>query len=139
MRVFNILFPNRPRSFRYRRPVLSILRALHILCTGILIGGHVFDQPQAAIEPWLFGSVFSGLAIFAVDLHASLTILFEIRGLLLLVKLALLLLIPLYWQLRIPILITVLFIGAIGSHMPKHWRHKVLFFERHIVPDERSG
>jgi len=112
---------------------------LHILCTGILLGGHVFEQPQSVIEPWLYASVFSGLAIFITDLHASMTVLFEVRGLMLIIKLALLLLIPLFWPLRIPILVAVLFIGAIGSHMPKHWRHKVLLFEKHIVPDERSG
>ena len=139
MRTFRTLFPNQPRSFPYRRAVLSILRALHILTTGILLGGHIFNQPEQLIEPWLYLAVFSGLAIFATDLHASVAVLFELRGLLLLSKIILLLSIPLFWHLRIPILITVLFIGAIGSHMPKHWRHKVIFFERHIVPDERSG
>ena len=139
MRTFPILFPKQPRSFPYRRALLSILRALHILSTGILVGGHVFNQPEHVIEPWLYASVFTGLAIFATDLHASMAVLFEVRGVLLVIKIILLLLIPMFWQLRIPLLITVLFIGAIGSHMPKHWRHKVLFFERHIVPDERSG
>lgn len=115
------------------------MRALHILCTGVLVGGHLFDQPVAVVEPWLYASVFTGLMLFALDLHASMAVLFELRGLLLLIKVVLLLLIPVFWQLRIPILITVLFIGAIGSHMPKRWRHKVLFLERHIVPDERSG
>ena len=91
------------------------------------------------IEPWLYASVFSGLAIFITDLHASMAVLFELRGLLLLIKVVLLLLIPMFWSMRLALLVTVLFIGAIGSHMPKHWRHKVLFFERHIVPDERSG
>ena len=139
LRTFNILFPGQPRNFRYRRAILSVLRALHILCTGVLIGGHIFNQSPEVIEPWLYASVLSGLAIFATDLHASMAVLFELRGLLLLLKIALLLLIPLFWQLRIPLLITVLFIGAVGSHMPKHWRHKVLLFEKRIIPDERSG
>ena len=139
MRTFRTLFPNQPRSFPYRRAVLSILRALHILCTGVLVGGYLFNQTVAVVEPWLYASVTTGLMLFALDLHASMAVLFELRGLLLLVKVILLLLIPVFWQQRIPILITVLFIGAVGSHMPKRHRHKVLLFSKRIIPDERSG
>jgi len=115
------------------------MRALHILATGVLLGGYMFQQPIAVLEPWLMASVITGLLMFAIDLHASMAVLFEVRGLLLFIKIALLLLIPVYEGLIMPILISVLFIGVIGSHMPKRLRHKVLFFKKFIVPDERSG
>ena len=77
--------------------------------------------------------------LFIIDLHASMAVLFEVRGCLLYLKLILLLMLPIFEELSIPILIAVLFIGAIGSHMPKRHRHKLLLFEKFIVPDERSG
>jgi len=117
----------------------NLIRALHILATGVLLGGYIFLQPAIALEPWLLASVITGLLLLAIDLHASMAVLLEVRGLLLLIKLALLLLLPIFEQLSIPLLIIVLFIGAIGSHMTKRYRHKVLLFEKFIVPDERGG
>ena len=117
----------------------NLIRALHILATGVLLGGYIFLQSTTALEPWLLASVITGLLLLAIDLHASMAVLLEVRGLLLLIKLALLLLLPIFEQLSIPLLIIVLFIGAIGSHMTKRYRHKVLLFANFITPDERGG
>ena len=84
-------------------------------------------------------SIISGLMLFAIDLHASMAVLFEVRGCLLYLKIILLLLLSAFPEQQIAILISALFIGAIGSHMPKRHRHKLLLFEKFIVPDERSG
>jgi len=91
------------------------------------------------LNPWLLSSIATGLVLLAIDLHASMSVLCEVRGVLLLIKLALLLLIPLYIELTVPILIAVLVIGAVGSHMSKRHRHKVLVLEKIIVPDQSSG
>ena len=112
---------------------------MHILTTGVLLGGHIFQEPATMLSPWLLSSITTGLVLLVIDLHASMSVLCEVRGVLLLIKLALLLLIPLYTELTIPILIVVLVIGAVGSHMSKHHRHKVLLLEKFIVPDQRSG
>ena len=109
------------------------------MCAGFALGGYVFKQPISVLEPWLFATVITGLLIMATDLNASLAVFFEVRGLAVLLKVGLLFVIPVYPQLSIPLLIVALFIGVIASHMPKRYRHKILFFEKYFVSDERSG
>jgi hypothetical protein len=116
-----------------------VLRGAHIMCSGVLLGGYVFNQPISVLEPWLFATVITGLFIMVTDLHASLAVFFEVRGLAVFMKVGLLILIPVYPHLSIPLLMVALFIGVFASHMPKKYRHKMLFFEKYFVSDERSG
>ena len=81
--------PPEPRSFPFRRGLRTLLRALHILTTGVLLGGHVFDQPQELLTPWLWGSIVTGLVLFATDLYASCAVLLEARGVAVFVKIGL--------------------------------------------------
>ena len=133
------LFPEQPREFPYRMSVRLSLRALHIMTTGVLLGGYIFQQPTTILEPWLWIAILSGLAIMLTDIYSSFGVLFEIRGIVVLVKIILLSLIVIFWEQRIFLLVLILFIGAISSHMPKCYRHKVLFFKSAIQPDQRSG
>ncbi len=138
-KIVSALFPKVPRDFSYRRGVRIALRAAHIFTAGTLLGGYIFDQPVAVLEPWLFGTVISGFLLLATDLHASLAVLLELRGLGVLVKLVLLALVPVFWDAHISLLIAALMIGAVTSHMPGKYRHKVILFRDHIVPDQRRG
>lgn len=138
-RIGCALFPRVPRDFAFRRGVRMGLRALHIFTAGTLLAGYIFNQPAAVVEPWLFATVISGFLLLATDLHASLAVLCELRGLTVLMKLVLLALVPVFWDARIALLIAALVIGVIGSHMPSEYRHKVLLFRDHVVPDQRQG
>lgn len=138
-RLLTFLFPEQPREFPYRMAVRLSLRALHIMTTGVLLGGHIFHQPVSVLEPWLWVAVLSGLAILLTDIYSSFAVLFEIRGVVVLIKIGLLTLITVFWEQRIILLILILFIGAISSHMPKRYRHRLLFFQSVITPDQRSG
>ena len=106
---------------------------------GVLLGGHIFQQTTSILEPWLWVAILSGLAILLTDIYSSFGVLFEIRGIVVLVKIILLSLITVFWEQRIFLLVLILFIGAISSHMPKRYRHKLLFFKSVIHPDQRSG
>ncbi len=138
-RFLSYLFPNKPRDFPFRRTIRISGRALHIMTAGVLLGGHVFNQPAAILEPWLWATVITGIIILLTDLHASLAILFEVRGIAILIKTILLLLIPVFWKQRIFILISILLIGAVSSHLPKRYRHKSFIIRGHIHSDQRSG
>ena len=139
MAMWPALFPNQPRSFPFRRGLRTILRALHVLTTGVLLGGHVFGQAPEVLMLWLWASVISGLLLFATDLHASCAIVFEVRGFAVFIKILLLLLVPVWWELRVPLLITVLVIGVVSSHLPGAYRHRLLFLKDKLVVDERRG
>ena len=133
----SMLFPKVPRNFPFRRTVCTGLRTVHILTSGILLGGYIFDQPTVALEPWLLATVISGVLLLATDLHATAAVLVEVRGIAVLIKLVLLALVPVFWDTRITLMVASLVIGSIVSHMPKRYRHKVLLFHGKIVVDER--
>lgn len=136
---FTVIFPQAPRDFACRRVIRMTLRATHILCAGVLLGAYMFKQPSASLEPWLYATVLTGMFIMATDFHASAAVFFEVRGLAVFLKAGLLVVIPFYPHLSIPILILALFIGVFASHMPKHYRHKIVFLEKYFAPDKRSG
>ena len=133
------LFPDPPRDFPFRRTTRIVLRTVHILAAGVLLGGHIFDQPVAILEPWLWGAVVSGLLIFITDLHASLAILFEVRGLAVVLKIFIVLLVFVFWEHRLTLLLLALVIGAVSSHLPKCYRHKLIFLQQQVIQDQRSG
>ena len=58
-----------------------------------------------------------------MDLYASCAVLCELRGLAVLLKLVLLLLVQVWWDLRVPLLLSALVIGSVVSHMPGRFRH----------------
>lgn len=138
-RVFKLLFPLRPRQFPHRRAACIVLRTAHIMATGIFLGGHVLGVTSAPLEPWLWLSVISGLLLFAIDLHASFVALFEVHGIVVMVKILLLLTLPLFWQHRVALLIVILVIGSISSHMPGRYRHKLLLYSTRLAPYQRRA
>lgn len=133
------LFPNPPRGFPGRRWVRVLLRAGHILCTGVLLGGHVFEQPRDILFPWLISSIGTGALMLAIDLHSSLAVLCEVRGLMILAKILLVAATALFWDIRVGLLIAVVAIGGIGSHTSRTIRHRVLFLAGRVRPDESRG
>lgn len=133
----SVLFPRAPRSFPFRRTVCTGLRTVHILTSGILLGGYFFDQTSVELEPWLWATVISGILLLAADVHASAVVLVEVRGVAVLIKLVLLALVPVFWDARITLMVASLVIGSIVSHMPKRYRHKALLFRGKIVVDEQ--
>jgi hypothetical protein len=133
------LFPSVPRSFPWRRGVRTMLRAAHILTGGVLVGGVLFDQPPEVLSPWVHGMLISGFLLLATDLYASFAILCEVRGASVLTKLGLTALVPVFWGARLELLIAALLLGAVSSHMPGRYRHRVLFLRGRIAPDTRRG
>ena len=99
------------------------LRTVHIGTSGILLGGHVFDMPAERLLVWLYLTVASGVGLVASEVYHSWHWPYHGRGVLVLVKLALLALVLVWYAWRVPILVAALVIGAVGSHMPKRYRH----------------
>lgn len=133
------LLPAEPRDFPFRRTVRILLRSAHIFATGTLVGGYIFNQPTAELMPWLWGSVVTGILLMATDLHASVAVLCEARGIAVVAKVVLFLLVPVFWEARVPLLVIILLIGAASSHMPKRVRHRVLIFPNRFAVDVRGG
>jgi hypothetical protein len=138
-RFLSFLFPSKPRDLPFRITIRILTRSLHIMAVSILLGGHFFDQPVVTLEPWLWATVITGTIILLTDLHSSFAFLFEVRGIAILIKIIILLLIPIFWEQRIALLISILFIGAISSHLPKRYRHKSFIINDYINSDQRNS
>lgn len=133
------LFPENPRDFPGRRMSRSILRTIHILGGGVLIGAYLFGQPQAVIGIWFMTATLSGFLLFLTDLHASMAILFEWRGASIMAKIGLLLLLPIFPGYEIALLVTILTIGSLSSHLSRNFRHRLWWAMPGIKADERHG
>lgn len=124
--VARFLEPRPARDFRGKRWVNITLRTAHIATFAALVGGHVFDVPADELRPWLYGAIASGAAMMAIQLHASFLWLRQIRGAVILLKLAMLCAIAVWWQARVPILFAVIVISSYMSHMPGKYRYWVI-------------
>jgi len=130
-----ILFAAEKRRWKGSRAARIALRTAHLLGFSVLFGGHWFGLPRAELLPWLYCTVFSGAGLIALELWAGFEWALQLAGGLVIVKLAILALIPLFWESRVPLLAAVLIIGSVGSHMPASLRHLLLL----PVPMEKPG
>lgn len=101
-------------------------RALHLLTTGVLVGGHWFDVSPEQLRPWLYGVVATGLALVATDLAQGLGYLREVRGATQIAKIAAVGLVALLWDVRLVLLFGVVLVSGVVSHMPGRYRYWVL-------------
>jgi len=134
-----ILLPDNPRDFPGRRFARSVLRTLHILGGGVLIGAYLFQQSPEIIQFWYRLAVISGMLLFLTDLHASFAVVFEWRGLSIISKISLLLVLPLMPGHEVSILILILTIGSLSSHLSRKFRHRLWLNFPALAQDERHG
>ena len=108
------------------------LRTAHIGVAGILIGGHVFEIEPNRLLPWIYMTIITGMVLMMIEAYPSWRYWCEGRGALVAVKILLLCSILWLWDARVPILITVVVIGSVGSHMPRKFRYYSLI-ERRVI------
>lgn len=126
-RIQQFFFPVYFRNLPQRRLILNILRSIHILCFSILLGGVFFNQPASLLTGWMYAVVLSGIGLFLVDLYSSSIVLFEVRGLTVLIKVMLLLVaMPLEQPGQFTVLVVVVIFSSVVSHSPRRLRHKNL-------------
>ena len=130
-----VLFPEPPRRIAHERAANVVFRTAHILATGILLGGHVFDVPAGRLEGLLWGSALSGLGLMALELYRSCRWAYLVQGVLVWLKLALVLAAGLWWAQRVPLLVLAAIVASVGSHMSRKYRHYSLLHGRVLAED----
>ena len=124
--IARLIFPAPPRSFPGRRGLKIALRALHVLCTGVLTGAYLFDPGTELRDPWLTAAIVSGFAILALDVHESGVFLLQVRGIVVAAKLVLLVALP--WFARPSwVLVGLMLTSVVFSHAPSKVRYHVPF------------
>ena len=130
MDLRSLLLPDPRRRLPHGRALNVASRTAHLAATGTLLGGHVFGVQADALLPWLWAAIGSGAVMLALELYTSVDWFTQIGGLSVLLKLALLCLIPFAWAARVPLLFAVVAVAGIGSHMPGKYRHYSLLYRR---------
>lgn len=88
--LLKFIFPEQYRNFPYQRLILDLLRSGHILCVSLLLGGLYFLPESTQIDYWLAGVIITGSSLLVIEIYRSAAVLFELRGVTILTKLALL-------------------------------------------------
>ncbi len=131
------LLPEQPRVFPKARAWSIAFRTLHLAAFGTFLGGHAFQVEAGKLLPSLWLTILSGLGLIALEVYREGLYWFVLgKGILVLIKLAVLLLIPVFWEARVVLLLVVVGIASIGSHMPACYRHYSLLHQRVIEPGE---
>jgi hypothetical protein len=112
-------------------------RTTHLVGFALLVGGHAWGIDPARLLSVLWLTVASGLALLGLEVSMARSWLFEARGLIILAKLGLFLLVPWAGPGRTGLLITVAIVASVGAHAPRWLRHAPLR-SRHRYPMSRS-
>ena len=102
-------------------------------------GAYVFDSSAAAREPWLIGVLATGALFLLLDLHESGAFLMQVRGFVVLAKIALLAALPLFPGYEAWILGALIAVSVLSSHAPGAVRYRMLWGGGTIQGSESSG
>ena len=122
-----LLFPEEPRDFAGRRELKIVLRALHVLCAAAFFGAFVFDVAVADRAPWFWGVLASGVAVLGLDVHESAAFFCQVRGVVVLAKIAVLACLPWFGPAQVWVLGALILVSVVSSHAPGRIRHHMLF------------
>ena len=122
----------------WQRWLKITLRASHVLGAAIVAGGVVLGVTGEELEGWLFLLVGSGVAVLAFDVAESPAFLIQTKGVVVLLKLAVLAAIVVSgsgdW-----LLAPILFASVVSSHAPSGLRHRVLVFGDRVRGRSSNG
>ncbi len=128
----SLLFPTTPRHVPYERAVSIALRTGHLMASGLLLGGHAFDVAPHRLILLLYLTIGSGVGLAFLELYSSCRWIYLGKGVLVIVKIALLMAAGVWWEQRVVFLLLVVLVGSVGSHMPARFRYYSLIHRRVI-------
>jgi hypothetical protein len=126
----SILFPSSSRTLPYNRGISIVLRTVHLLTSGFLLGGHAFDVEAERLVLFLYLTVGSGAGLIFLELYRSCAWAYEGMGALVILKVILTGMAGIWWAQRVSLLCLVAILGSVGSHMPARYRHYSLLHGR---------
>ncbi|MCG6967759.1 MAG: hypothetical protein LJE59_14765 [Chromatiaceae bacterium] len=120
------LFPTPPRWFRGERWVNIVLRSLHLVGVAGIGGGFLFDLDPTVWETYWYLTLATGTALSAIYVWCTAAWLFELKGLVILVKTALLWIALTYPSVRSELFVAIVILSGLIAHAParlraSHW------------------
>lgn len=106
------------------RWVRTIVRSLHIPAIGLVLGAWWLGDMRAAQGTVMVAAALTGLGLGVLFFWQSRLWLLEVRGAVVIAKVAALSALPyLGHTAGLWLLLAVAFIASVASHMPGNWRH----------------
>ena len=139
-----MLTADRLPIWEQRRPLIgarvlrTTLRTAHLIASGMLYGGHIYNISAERLWPALIATILTGGAFVALEVFHAPVWLVQLRGISAMVKIALLAAVSLCWSYRVWLLTAVMVIGGISSHMPGRYRYYSVIHGR-VVGGRESG
>ena len=121
--LMELLFPPGGRTFPGQRAIKISLRGVHTLCAGVLTGSYLLDAGADAQAMWLLWTVGTGIGMLTLDLLESVGFLAQVRGLVLLLKVAVVLALPMFGAACGWVLGGLMVIAVVSSHAPSKVRY----------------
>lgn len=134
-----LLFPEHPRDLPGRRGIKVALRGVHVLCAGLFVGTYVFAVTPEERATWCAAALLTGGMLLALDLHESAAFLLQVRGAVLLVKVACLCALPWLGAAQAPVLMALVVVAVASSHAPAKVRYHLLFGRGRVTATESRG
>jgi len=137
--VRELLLPTEPRPLPGRRWTKIVLRAAHVVCAAGFLGALVFRVTPDVRWPWALAVACSGGLLLLLDLHESGAFFVQVRGVVVLAKIALLAALPCLAGYEAWIAGVLMAVSVISSHAPSRVRYRVLVGRGRIKGSESMG
>ena len=108
------------------------MRTLHLIGTAGVGGGFLYGSPREAWIPYLILTVISGFGIFLIEVWTNGIWIIQIRGVAVLIKLALLSCLHFYQPWATPALVLSIVISGLISHAPGDVRYYSIFHRKKL-------
>ncbi len=103
------------------------VRAVHLIGAGALLGGYLFGVERSLMLPYVWVTLASGLVLIGTEFARHRQLYREVAGWSTIVKILILLTLPLFRDHAGTLMIVVFLIAGIGAHLPRRYRHRLLF------------
>ncbi len=132
MQLKRLFFPHEPRYLPGHRWINISLRTLHLIGVSGLGAGFLY---AAADEQWQMYwdiTLISGIAMSLLFIYSNGIFLIQLRGQAILLKLALLGMMPVLTHLQLPLFLAVIVISGVIAHAPASVRYYSLWHGRRV-------
>lgn len=127
-----IFFPEQSRGFPGKRWIDIVLRTIHLIGLLGLAGGVLFQAAHELWFPYLLATILSGLAMITISIWSNGKWILQNRGLAIIIKMLVLLLLPVFPNFELALLVIVVAISGISSHAPARFRYYSILHGKEI-------
>lgn len=110
-------------EFKGKRTLKILLRTSHLLAISTVFGAVLFASDHPWLHTFWLAAILTGIGLMLLDSLSNLLWFVQIRGILILLKLALLIALPSIPDYAMAILVIAMIISGVISHAPSQWRY----------------